>query len=386
MKRVAIFRSDLLSISETFIREQVAALRTWEPVFVGRRPVAGGLQTPGIPREIVPEPSNRVLRVLRYWLGLPEAPLAARLKGMGVALVHAHFGMDATDIWPSVKAAGLPMLVTLHGCDIRIHRSWWEQGREGLARRAYPRRLLAMGRDPRVQFVAVSESIRRRAIEFGIPEEKVTVGHIGIDTRRFRPANVPLVQRPRRILFVGRMVEKKAPLLMVRVFGEVRKRVPEAELTMIGDGPLLAQARRLAQDLDTPVTFLGAQPWDSVLAHMHEARVFCLPSVTAANGDAEGLPLVVLEAQAAGVPVVTSACGAAEEGVVDGVTGIACAEGAMEDLVRGISGFLTDDRAAEAASVAAVDFIRNRFDIRACSQRLEEQYDERRGDASPVGS
>jgi glycosyltransferase involved in cell wall biosynthesis len=108
--------------------------------------------------------------------------------------------------------------------------------------------------------------------------------------------------------------------------------------------------------------------------------------VTAANGDAVGLPLVVLEAQAAGVPVVTSACGAAEEGVVDGVTGIACAEGAMEDLVRGISGFLTDDRAAEAASVAAVDFIRNRFDIRACSQRLEEQYDERRGDAAPVRS
>src|SRR5690606_12677303 len=133
------------------------------------------------------------------------------LNRLQADLVHAHFGIDATDIWPSVKKAGLPMLVTLHGYDINIDREWWEDGHEGLRRRVYPQRLLTMAKDPKVHFIAVSQAIKKRAIEFGITPEKITVSYIGVDTDRFKPAGLPLSERKRRVLFVGRMVEKKAP-------------------------------------------------------------------------------------------------------------------------------------------------------------------------------
>ena len=78
------------------------------------------------------------------------------------------------------------MLVTLHGYDININRGWWEAGYGGPAMRNYPKRLLELASHPRVSFIAVSEAIRRRAISYGIPEEKITVRYIGVDTSKFR--------------------------------------------------------------------------------------------------------------------------------------------------------------------------------------------------------
>jgi glycosyltransferase involved in cell wall biosynthesis len=171
------------------------------------------------------------------------------------------------------------------------------------------------------------------------------------------------------------MVEKKAPLLMIQAFAAVRKQVPDAELVMVGDGPLMPAAKRLAKELAVPVTFIGARPREEVIAQLREARVFCLPSVTAANGDAEGFGLVILEAQAAGVPVVTSAQGGADEGLLDGETGFACREAVLDDLVANLCKLLRDDRAAARASQAAARFTRSAFDIRNCSKALEMIYD-----------
>ncbi|WP_407354120.1 glycosyltransferase [Luteimonas sp. R10] len=376
MKKVVIFRSKLLPISETFIHDQARTLSKWTPVLVGLHEVNGGLQTPEVRREIVPGANRRALLLLRLLLDRPLPGLVRLLKQLKVDLVHAHFGTDATDIWPSVKAAGRPMLVTLHGYDISIHREWWEAGHGGPRRRAYPKRLLRMAHDPAVHFIAVSKAIRSRAVAYGIPEEKITVAYIGVDTQRFKPSGLPLDQRSKRILFVGRMVEKKAPLLMIHALAAVRKEVLDAELVMIGDGPLLAAAKRLAAELAVPVRFLGACSSDELLAQLQEARVFCLPSLTAENGDAEGFGLAILEAQACGVPAISSAQGGADEGLLDGETGYAFNEGMLDELVAGLRRLLQDDGAAKRASFAATNFANEMFDIRARSGKLEVIYEE----------
>lgn len=376
IRRVAVFRSELLPISETFIRDQATALDGWwRPILVGRREMERGLQTPGIPREIVPETRNHFVNAMRFWATLPDPRLVARLRALQLDLVHAHFGTDATEIWPSVKSAGLPMVVTLHGYDINIHRQWWESGHGGLRRRVYPRRLLKMAREPMVRFIAVSRAIQRRAIEYGIPAQKVSVAHVGVDTQRFRPGGVPLEQRQKRILFVGRMVEKKAPLLMVRAFAKVRDEVPEAELVMIGDGPLLAPAKQLAAGLGVPITFAGACPSEEVLAQLHHARVFCLPSVTATNGDAEGLPISVLEAQACGVPVVTSARGAVDEAVVDGESGFCIGEHDVLELVASLSRLLREDMLWLQFSKAARTKVMELFSISTTAMITMSEYE-----------
>jgi glycosyltransferase involved in cell wall biosynthesis len=171
--------------------------------------------------------------------------------------------------------------------------------------------LLALAAQDRVHFIAVSEAIRRRAVEYGIPPERISVRYIGIDLSRFRFGGRPLCKRRRRILYVGRMVEKKGGALLLRAYARVRATISDAELVMIGDGPLLGSYAKLADELNVPVSFLGNLPSSEVKQQIDEARVFCLPSITASNGDAEGLAIVILEAQACGVPVVTSARGGA---------------------------------------------------------------------------
>lgn len=392
IRRVAIFRNDLLAPSETFIHSQATALGRWKPVLLGRRRIDGGLPLGDIDVRLSPPARGALARWperLGFRLERPIPRLALALRGLDVDLVHAHFGTDATDIWPSVKSVGLPMLVTLHGYDINIHREWWEAGHGGGHRRDYPRRLLKMAGDPSIAFIAVSNAIKQRAVGYGIPAEKITIAYVGVDTCRFRPGQVPLARRSRRILFVGRMVEKKAPLLMVRAFSEVRKGMPDAELVMVGDGPLLGEARRFAEALNLPVSFRGSCTSDEVLAELHQARVFCLPSITAANGDAEGLPISILEAQACGVPVVTSATGGVSEGLIDGETGGVFQNGSTTGLASELRQWLDEGRATPGVSRAASNFAADRFGLGKCSGLLEEIYDEvsgnppagRRGDA-----
>ena len=216
--------------------------------------------------------------------------------------------------------------------------------------RTYPARLLKMAIDPAVRFIAVSNALKGRAVRFGMPQNKIDVSYIGVDTQLFKPLGLPLDRRRRRILFVGRMVEKKAPLLLVEAFAALRTRMPDAELVMIGDGPLLPEVRKRANILGVPITLPGPCGAKAVIEHLSRARVLCLPSVTATNGDAEGFPLVTLEAQACGVPVVTSALGAATEGVLDGVTGHSFPGGDRQAMEHYLAMWLRNDAMASAGS------------------------------------
>src|SRR5690606_12032101 len=125
-----------------------------------------------------------------HLLGLAHPAAVARLTKVCPKGVHAHFGTSAVDVWPVARRAGLPILVTLHGYDISISRDWWEEGNSGLRRRSYPSSLLAMAKHPNVNFIAVSNAIMRRAVNFGIPSEKVHVRYIGVDTDKFTPGSV----------------------------------------------------------------------------------------------------------------------------------------------------------------------------------------------------
>src|SRR5688572_14122531 len=116
--------------------------------------------------------------------------------------MHIHFGNELVSMWPVARSLGVPVVTTLHGIDINVNEEWWLQGAR--AERMYPRRLAAIAQDPRVHFVAVSEAIRRRAIDRGLPADRVFTRYIGVDASRFVPAGRPILQRKRRILYVGR--------------------------------------------------------------------------------------------------------------------------------------------------------------------------------------
>ncbi len=292
------------------------------------------------------------------------------------SLLHAHFGPEAVSANPIARALRVPMVVTLHGYDITIDRDWWESGKGGGEMRSYPRRLLRIATQPETHFIAVSDAIKARAIAYGIAPDKVTTIPIGVDVTRFTPGSVPFSERRPRVLFVGRLVEKKGCGHLLRAMAVVRARLPDAELVVAGDGPLRAELEKLSGELGGGVRFMGALPPERVKSELDAARVFCLPSVRAANGDAEGFGLVLLEAQAAGVPVVSSALGGAREGILHGESGYRVEEGDVEGLADRLSELLARPGKAAAMGAAARRFVCARFDIRDCTRNLERHYNQ----------
>jgi glycosyltransferase involved in cell wall biosynthesis len=378
-KTVLIYRKELLPLSETFIKEQILALKNWRAVLVGHRLVNQlPLDTLDV-RLVGPQQrsnfANGLLWKARRALGIVPPGVTRRLKAENPRLIHAHFGMDALDAWPLARALNLPMLVTLHGYDINTHRDWWEAGNAGILMRLYPRLLLRLAQQPRVRFIAVSEALRQRAIEFGIPGDKIAVNYIGIDTRKFSPGAVPIAKRPPHVLFVGRLVEKKGCQYLIEAMSAVQRAVPAVQLIVVGDGPLRHDLVLAAKKNGIRAIFRGALSSADVKRELDAAQVFCLPSVTAKNGDAEGFGLVLLEAQASGVPVVTSALGGATEGIREGVTGYSFAEGDVAALARTLIDLLKEDKILVKLAEQAPQFVSSEFDLACCTGRLEILYD-----------
>ncbi|TFV43136.1 glycosyltransferase [Bradyrhizobium niftali] len=377
-KTVLIYRNELLPISETFIKEQILALTEWRAVLVGCRKLKQ-LALEDLDVRIV-EPQNRSLQSRLLWkanklFGTVPPYIKRALQVEQPSLIHAHFGPDALDAWPIAKALSIPMLVTLHGYDINTYREWWEAGSGGSKMQSYPRRLLELSAQPRVRFIAVSDAIRGRAIEYGIPAEKVAVHYIGIDVNTYTPGPIPITQRPPNVVFVGRLVEKKGCQYLIEAMASVQKAIPTARLIVVGDGPLRPHLERLAQTLGTHVEFRGAQAADYVKRELHAARLLSLPSVTAENGDAEGFGLVLLEAQASGVPVVTSARGGAAEGVLDGVTGHAFPERDVRALAARLTSLLKEDNVLQRMAEQGPIFVSEEFNLSYRARLLEELYD-----------
>jgi glycosyltransferase involved in cell wall biosynthesis len=376
---VLVYRSALLPFTNNFIIEQFRALREWRPVLVGLHDV-GQMPLDGIDARILRPKQASLLEHIRWklsslWGSMPRSVIN-RLGREGASLLHAHFGPDAITAWPIAKALGLPMIVTLHGYDITIHREWWEAGHGGPAMERYPERLLKLVREPEVRVIAVSDAIRDRAIRFGMPAEKIQVRYIGVDCARFQPGGERLIDRERRVLSVARFVAKKGGEILLRAFVRVQEAFPDACLVLVGIGPLKPYLQQIASNLRIRVEFRGPYSNEQVREELMRARLFCLPSLTDSNGDAEGLPIALLEAQASGVPVVASIHSGIVEAVQDGVTGRLFREGDIDALSAILVDLLTNTALAEAYSRAGPTYMQQVFDIRKTRRQLEASYHE----------
>jgi glycosyltransferase involved in cell wall biosynthesis len=267
------------------------------------------------------------------------------------------------------------LVVTLHGHDVNIRKECYRSGDKGFQQRRYPAQFASLVRHWNVHFILVSNVLRAAAIDYGVPQDRISVRYTGIDIRQFRPGSKPLPERPHRIVFVGRLVEMKGCAYLIEAFQEIARRVPDAELVVLGDGPLRSNLEMLARKFRVRVEFLGEVSPEVVQQQLSEARVFCLPSITAANGNFESFGMVLLEAQACGVPVVTSALGA-KEGIADGVTGFLFPEKDVRTLAGRVCDLLTNEELACRISNAGPGYVRQYFDIIRCTRKIEDLYED----------
>lgn len=368
-RNLVIYHEDLLSYSETFILNQAESLRAFTPYYAGTRRV-NEITTPPERTLVVSEgdPLGRAAELLYKATGFSPR-LTGRLRRLRPVLMHAHFGTNGAMALPLARRLGLPLVVTFHGRDATVHDDHLRAGtlRE---RRLVSRRpeLIRQG----ALFIAVSEHIRRQLLNKGFPPDKVVTHYNGIDTTFFTPGAEPPSEPT--VLFVGRFVEKKGAAHLLRAMAEVQKSVPGARLELIGGGPLQATLEAQARDLGVRASFLGKLPVGAVLERMRSAQVFCLPSVTASNGDTEGLPTVVLEALAAGVPTVATRSAGTPEAVTDGETGLLVPERDEGELARALTRLLRDAPLRERLARAGREVVAGRFDAAVQARALEALY------------
>jgi glycosyltransferase involved in cell wall biosynthesis len=355
----AIFRAPLFNGSETFVQTHAAGLRRYRAVVAGVEDKGNALAK--LRPALIVEREGWRLKLLG------SAPrLLGRLRDARPALVHAHFATDGLLALPLAEALGVPLVTTLHGFDVtRSRAALLRSGRPGWMRYALLGRRL---RERGALFVAVSDAIRRRALAQGFPAERTVTLLNGVDLDRFQ-AGTP---EPGLVLHVGRLVEKKGTALLLRAFAEVARRRPEARLVIVGDGPLRGRLERQGGER---VTFTGALRPDEVADWMSRAWLLAAPSVTAADGDSEGLPTVVFEAAAAALPVVASDHSGLPEAVLDGETGFVVPEGDGAALAGRIEALLAAPELRARMAVAARRLAEARFDSARQIAALEDLYD-----------
>lgn len=366
---VAIFRSPIFNASETFIRTHATSLRRFQPLIIGIEH-KGDVPPSLCERMIVP---GSALERLRFRLVGPPRALVDRIRAHAPAVLHAHFGPDGLAALPLARLLGIPLVTTLHGYEVSRSRGrLLTSGRLSWTRYALRGGQLMAGGD---LFVAVSEALRRRAIDRGYPPERTIAHYNGVDLRRFELPNLP--PRPGLILHVCRLVEKKGTSLLIRAFAQVRAARPEARLIIVGDGPLRASLEQQAAEMgqSDAVAFLGQRSPQEVARRMGRAWLLAAPSLTARDGDAEGLPTAVVEAAAASLPVVASDHSGTPEAVVDGRSGFIVPEGDVAALARRMLDLLGSPRLRTSMAAASRALAENRFDALRQTKALEDHYD-----------
>ncbi|MDO5650613.1 MAG: glycosyltransferase [Moraxella sp.] len=376
-KTVVVLRREILPFSETFVVEQMRHLQHWQAILVGTQRLENGLGCDDVTTHIIPEHSHllekKYLQRLRNYFWLKNPKVSEFLSRLSPDLIHIHFGVDAVYFWQSITDLNIPILITLHGYDINIYKSWWQAGYGGRVMQKYPDRLLAIAQHPNVRFIAVSQAIKQRAIDYGIPEDKITVHYIGVDTDKFKPKGLPISMRENIIVFVGRFVEKKAPLALIEAFSKVIEQVPDAKLVMVGDGELRAQAEQLARHLGLPVVFRGVLSAEEIQAELDKAKVFCLPSVTAKNGDAEGLPISILEAISKNIFVVVTKHSGNPDITDIEKFGCLVHEDSNSELIEALVKML---KQKDKIDISQTLSFFERFDIKNTQKRIETIYQE----------
>lgn len=365
-----IFQKRLLRWSETFIAAQGGSLSRYRPVFIGFQESPGGAAYLDEYDQVLLSRHTRALELSKLGLKLFDRVPAHWLESVRAhdpKILHAHFGTTGVSAIPIARALGVPLVVTYHGMDIAMAPK--NRGEVRDRARVF---------ESADRILAVSEFIADRLREAGCPEEKITLHHIGIDTDHFSPD--PATERAgAQILFVGRLVGKKGLIHLLRAMPGIQEAIDGAELVIAGDGPLRAESEAEAERLGVRARFLGIQTPDQVRELMRKATIFASPSVVTKTGNAEGLPMTILEAQASGLPVVAFPSGGSAEGIVNGVTGLVVPPADEDALREGIISLLSDRERLGEFSEAARRHVVENFALKRQTALLEEIYDEVRG-------
>lgn len=307
-KNIAIATINRSAYSETFIKAQVDFLSVklvmygdWLPIYYGNN-----ISIKNKFKAKINKFSNALFNknVFSHF-----SDYVTLLKNNKIDVVLAQYGPSGVRLSKICKVANIPLVVHFHGFDASEYDvlNFYEIEYKKMFVHAK-------------KIIAVSKAMKSRLISLGCPENKIALIPYG-------PNNLFFENRPTfksNVFFaIGRFVDKKAPYLTLMAFYELLKEYPEAKLKMGGSGELLNTCKNMviAWGIVENVIFLGVLKPEETIKEMEDAIAFVQHSVIADNGDSEGTPVAILEAQAAGLPVISTFHAGIPDVVIDKETG-----------------------------------------------------------------
>jgi glycosyltransferase involved in cell wall biosynthesis len=355
--KVAYITSDFGLISETFISDLVEGLAKPQQVILlcnslSHEAISAGYRVEKISFLSLTLPIERLQYRLDALLGE-----AGQIRNFRLRLKHAYrtliptlqqhqpniayidYGTVSVFARAALKTLKIPFAVHFHGADIT----------SALNDEIYRQELSLVFRDASTLIVA-SDHVRRLLILEGAPIEKIHVVRYGIDLEGIRQMSWDERKVcPPSVVFLGRFTPKKHPVALVEAFALVKQQVPEAQLSMIGDGSEMPRVQQRIErlGLQDAVMLYGALPRGEALLIVNRHWVFAQHSVTAPNGDQEGFGIALAEAAALGLPVVSTLHNGIPEQVVHGETGFLTREFDYEAMAEYITRLLLSPDLAE---------------------------------------
>ncbi|MBF0485418.1 MAG: glycosyltransferase [Candidatus Omnitrophica bacterium] len=219
----------------------------------------------------------------------------------------------------------------------------------------------------------VSRYAKGKLIELGCPEQKINIHHMGVDLSQF-----DIITRrkfgslPMKFLSVAYLVEKKGIRYALEALALLMKEGIVWEYTIIGDGPLRSELGSLTRSLGIVprVRFMGWQDSGAVRRALKDSDVFLAPSIKAENGDEEGIPVVLMEAMATRVPVITTPTGSIRELVEDGKTGFLVPEKNAKALAQKIVYLYKNPKAVDIVSASGRSLIEQEYNVETLNKIL----------------
>ena len=311
---------------------------------------------PGI-WQVLPSVRRELIRDIHQALSL-----ARLICQKDIAHVHAHFASQATTVTRlAAKFAGINYSFTAHAKDI-FHQSVDAEDMRLKLREA-------------LFSITVSDfNLNYLRDTFGRDAEHVVRLYNGLDLDRF-PYRSPQ-QRPRQIIAIGRLVEKKGFADLITACAILAERGKEFSCDIIGTGEQEAALREQIQQqgLQTLVHVLGPLPQQDIIQHIQQAAVLAAPCVIAADGNRDGLPTVLLESMALGTPVVSTDVTGIPELVKHERTGLVTPQYDPESLANALEHLLDTPEVRTNLAIQARQLIESQFDIQQNAAQLRKRF------------
>lgn len=277
-------------------------------------------------------------------------------------IIHCHFG-PAGNIGAFLKKAGITgkLVTTFHGYDIT---TYVRKMGSGVYKDLF---------DCGDMFTYNSNATRKKILDLGCPPERMTKVQMGIHLDRFK--FVPRSPGPDnliRILSVGRLVEMKGREYAIKAFAKVAKNNPDIRYDIVGDGILRQSLENLIEELDM-TDKIRIHQWVSTekLESLYkQSHIFLHPSVVASDGNMEGQGVVLVEAQAVGLPVLATKHNAFTETVPDGRSGFLVPEKDTDALAEKLEYLILHPEVWDKMGKCGRDFVCQNYDIKVLNKRL----------------